>query len=280
MAADPVRHRAAVLGSPVSHSLSPLLHTAGYAARGLSDWQYTYADVTEPDLVEFVAGLDRSWRGLSLTMPLKEVAFEVATTVTDLAARAGAINTLIRRPDGGWDADNTDVFGIVQSLRHLPVVEVARGTEAVIIGAGATARSAGLAVEQLGIRSVAVAARRPEAAEKLAAFAVEQGLAARAVDLEAWVDQSAPLVLSTVPVGAGGYLAESARAVHARLDIVLFDVVYANWPSPLAAAVSAAGGETISGLEMLIHQAARQFELFTGQSVDVATMRAAAAERR
>lgn len=279
VAADRPSHRAAVLGSPVAHSLSPLLHNAGYAALGLSGWQYTYAEVTEPELVGFVRGLDESWRGLSLTMPLKEVAFEVAATVTEVARRAAAINTLVRRSDGGWDGDNTDVFGILESLRH-----VEHGGEAVVIGAGATARSAVVALSDLGVRRVAVAARRLEQAQALTAFASSQGMTGRAVPLQDWADKPPPLVVSTVPVGAGEALVASARAVHERLDTVtLFDVVYAPWPSPLAAAVQAAGGEAISGVEMLIHQAARQFELFTAgcatEELDIAVLRSAVRDR-
>lgn len=268
MAAEPVRHRAAVLGSPIAHSLSPRLHNAGYAALGLSDWQYTAAEVTEDGLSEFVAGLDGTWRGLSLTMPLKEVAFEVATTVSDLAVRAGAINTLVRRGDGGWDADNTDVAGIVESLRPLALDD-----HAVVIGAGATARSAVLALEILGVPRVTVAARRPEPAHALAAFADTQGLRTAAVPLADWCRQGAGLVLSTVP--AGGSTDLVAATAGSSLDLVLFDVVYAGWPSPLAAAVTAAGGTAVSGLEMLLHQAVAQFALFTGRQVGVETLRAA-----
>lgn len=263
----------------MAHSLSPLLHNAGYAALGLSGWRYTSAQVTEPELVGFVSLLDDSWRGLSLTMPLKEVAFEVATTVTEVARRSGAINTLVRRADGGWDADNTDVHGIVASLRH-----VEHGAEAVVIGAGATARSAVVALAELGVRRVTVAARRSEQALALSAFATSQGITGRAVPLQDWADHPPALVLSTVPVGASASLVASAQAGHARLDrVTLFDVVYADWPSPLAAAVQAAGGETISGLEMLIHQAARQFELFTAgcstSPLDIAVLRAAVLDR-
>lgn len=273
MAAESPPHRAAVLGSPVSHSLSPLLHNAGYAALGLRGWRYTYAEVTEPELVGFVDLLDESWRGLSVTMPLKEVAFEVATTVTQVARRTAAINTLVRRGDGGWDGDNTDVGGIVESLRH-----VEHRGDAVVIGAGATARSAVVALADLGVRRVAVAARRSDPARALTVLAAGLGMAARAVPLQDWVENPPPLVVSTVPVAASAALVASAQAAGGHLDdITLFDVVYADWPSPLAAAVSAAGGETISGLEMLIHQAARQFELFTGRFVDPTVLRAAVA---
>lgn len=264
-----------MLGSPIAHSLSPLLHNAGYAALGLSDWRYTLADLAEEDLAEFVDGLDESWRGLSLTMPLKEAAFDVASTVSEIARQAGSINTLVRRPDGSWEGHNTDVAGIVAALRHLDL-----GEEAVVIGAGATARSAVLAVRDLGIRSVTVAARRVEPARRLAALAEEHGLAARVVELAEWAGTGSRLVLSTVPVGASDALVDAARRSGAGLDVILFDVVYADWPTPLAATVTRAGGQAVSGLEMLVHQAALQFELFTGHAVDPAVLRAAVIDHR
>lgn len=271
--AESQSYRAAVLGAPIAHSLSPVLHRSGYAAVGLTRWRYDAIEVQESELAGFVAGLDASWRGLSLTMPLKEVAFEVAAAVSDVARRAGAINTLIRRADLAWDADNTDVIGIVESLRG-----VVHDGAALIIGAGATARSAVVALTELGVEEVAIAARRREPAEALVRFAREQGVRAGAVPLEQWAEQPHRLVLSTVPVAAGPALVEAARTDTGRsraLSGTLFDVAYVPWPSPLAAAVEASGGRTIPGIEMLIHQAARQFELFTGVPADLAAMQAA-----
>lgn len=270
MAAEPTRWRAAVLGSPIAHSLSPALHEAGYAAAGLSGWSYVAVELDESALPGFVGGLDRSWRGLSLTMPLKEVAFSVATGVSDVARSARAINTLVRRADGGWDAENTDVHGIVAALS-----EVEHGGRARVLGAGATARSAVLALHDLGVRRIEVTARRMDAAADLVAFASGQGLHGTVVALEGWALAPPPLVVSTVPVQAGPGLAARLARVDEPLEVTLFDVVYAPWPSPLAAAVLAAGGTVVSGLEMLLHQAARQFELFTGSPGDVAAMRAA-----
>ena len=113
-----VTRHAAVLGSPISHSLSPALHRAAYGALGLSGWVYDAHEVKAPELVGFVAGLGPQWAGLSLTMPLKEAAFEVADEVTVLAREVGAINTLVRLPDGRWSGDNTDVYGVSQALQE------------------------------------------------------------------------------------------------------------------------------------------------------------------
>ncbi|TDC50157.1 shikimate dehydrogenase, partial [Jiangella ureilytica] len=108
--------RCAVLGSPIAHSLSPVIHRAAYRRLGL-DWEYTAHEVDESSLARFVSGLGPEWRGLSLTMPLKRVALDVAATASDVARTVGAANTLVRRDDGGWDADNTDVPGVVATLR-------------------------------------------------------------------------------------------------------------------------------------------------------------------
>lgn len=267
---EPRLRRAAVLGSPIAHSLSPVLHTAGYAACGLTTWRYTRREVSADALAGVVAGLDASWRGLSLTMPLKEAAFDVATTVTDVAHRARAINTLVRRCDGGWDATNTDVAGIVEALRpHLrsPLPEV--GT---VIGAGATARSAVLALQDLGVTSIVVRARRPEAAGALADWArVDLGLSGTAAPLDR-LGEHERLVVSTVPPAAAQRVAD---VLPGTVGAVLLDVVYADWPTPPARAASRLGWRVISGLDMLVHQAAAQFTLFTGVEAPVEAMLAA-----
>lgn len=259
-------NRAAVLGSPVAHSLSPLLHAAGYAALGLRDWSYGRHEVDEGGLAPFVRGLDETWRGLSLTMPLKEVAFEVADRVSDLAREAGAINTLVRT-EAGWSGDNTDVHGLVAALRDAGVV---RPGTATIIGSGATARSALLALRELGVTSVRVAARNPTTAHELCRHLPG---AAHHVPLARWSQDPGEAVVSTVP-GAGG--AAAAEVVEDDLSgVVLLDVVYADWPTPLARAATTAGATVVSGLEMLVHQAARQLELFTGATAPVAAMQSA-----
>lgn len=278
--------RAAVLGSPVSHSLSPRLHTAGYAALGLTDWTYAAYDVTQDRLAGFVAELGPDWRGLSLTMPLKEVAFDVAATVSDTARAAGAVNTLVRRPDQAWHADNTDVLGIVRALQeHTPTDGF--GHEATVLGSGATARSAILALQALGITDVHVAARRPQARDDLARWAQQlPGGGPTVTDggLSSWADRPVRLVVSALAPEGGQAAAEALAGRGASTDpgtdwtgSVLLDVVYAGWPTPLARAASAARMTPVNGLAMLIHQAAAQFELFTGRAAALEAMRAAVA---
>lgn len=249
--------RAAVLGSPVAHSLSPVLHTAAYAALGLGGWRYDRHECTEPELPGFVAGLGPEWAGMSLTMPLKRVALDVASTVSELAAATGAANTLVRRDDG-WFADNTDVAGIVAALG--PV----RG-RAVVLGAGGTAQAALAALRELGVDDVEVRVRDASRTADLRAAADRLGVAPR---IREGFDLDAPdVVVSTLPKGA-------ADAVTGAAGTVL-DVVYAPWPTAFAAAAEAAGARVVSGLEMLLHQAVAQVALMTGRPGPVDAMRAA-----
>jgi len=262
--------RAAVLGSPVSHSLSPVLHTAAYAALGLDGWTYDRHECAESGLAGFVAGLGPEWAGLSLTMPLKRVALDVATSVSVLAAATGAANTLVRR-DGGWFADNTDVAGIVAALKGSG--GRGAGGRAVVLGAGGTAQAALAALRELGIDDIAVLVRDTARTAELRAAAVLLGVDPVVSDALADPQRAsealvgADVVVSTLPYGA----ADALRGPRG----VLLDVVYAPWPTAFAAGASAAGARVVSGLEMLLHQAAAQVELMTGRPGPVDAMRAA-----
>ena len=292
--------RAAILGKPVAHSLSPLIHNAGYAALGLADWDYGRFELDEAGLPGFVAGLDDSWRGLSLTMPLKRACLRVADEVGDLAAQVGVGNTLVRLPDGRWRADNTDIGGIVDVLAPhcLPPTTIA------ILGAGATALSTVLAASQLGVSSVRIYARDPAAAAKLADRATDLGLEADARPLADWTDGDEPVLVSTLPPGAltgdpGHRHAARSRSSQNEAGCcerpqdgswrgfpygappkLVFDVVYADWPTPLARAAAAAGARVVSGFDLLVAQAARQFKLFTGRDAPTGAMSAALDARR
>ena len=268
--------QAAVLGSPIGHSLSPVLHLAAYRALGLSQWSYGVHEVRAPALRSFVAGLGPHWAGLSLTMPLKEVAFEVADTVSDLAREVGAINTLVRRPDGGWSGDNTDVYGVVQALREAGGAQV---DSALVLGSGATARSVVAALAALGCTKVTFAVRsvaRPETLEQTR----RAGLTADVVDLGRLAELlgDMPVVISTLPANALNDIASPGGRLPATLlrsDHLLLDVVYTGWPTPLARSFQAAGARAVPGLEMLVHQAAEQVHLMTGRRPPVDQMRAA-----
>lgn len=265
-------NRAAVLGLPVSHSLSPVMHTAGFAAAGLGpSWRYTAVDCAEDELEAFVAGLDDSWRGLSLTMPLKEVALRVADRVDPLATALGAANTLARGPQG-WTAYNTDAPGITDALTQAGAATAERMA---ILGGGGTARAALGAAVDLGAE-VTVYVRRPEAGEDLRPVAHALGVP---MTVETWgraADAAAyDVVISTVPKGGADALAVAAWAA----PTVVFDVVYDPWPTPLAESARRAGCPTVSGLDLLLAQGVRQFELFTGAAAPVEAMRAALHDR-
>jgi shikimate dehydrogenase len=268
---------AAVLGKPVAHSLSPVLHTAGYRALGLADWAYAAHEVDVDGLVPFVAGLDETWRGLSLTMPLKQVALTVAATVSENAGDTGAANTLVRRDSGEWDAYNTDVVGLVRALGA-----VDHGGSAVILGSGSTARSAAAALAELGVQDVTVAARNAHAAGEVLRVLEERGVAGQRLPLEEWAGEPRRLVLSTLPpqggLPAAAELSAAATPGAGWAGATLLDVVYADWPTPLALAAAAAGMEVLSGLDMLVHQAAEQFRLFTGRDAPLGAMFAAGRE--
>ena len=262
------RTRCAVLGSPIAHSLSPTLHRAAYAALGL-DWTYDRFEVTADQLPDFVAGLDPSWRGLSLTMPLKEAVLSLGE-VDPVAQRAGAGNTLIL--DGSSRrVYNTDVAGLAWAVRRRASGPLPRVT---LLGSGATARSALLAAAGLGAATVTVVARTSAKAESLASLGRDLGLA---VAVRPWTADLPPadLVVSTVTAGAADPL---ALAVATSAPLVL-DVVYAPWPTALATAVQRAGGTVLGGLDLLVGQALRQIELMTGQAVAAEILYAALENR-
>jgi shikimate dehydrogenase len=268
--------RAAVLGSPIEHSLSPALHGAAYSALGLSHWRYGAHEVLPPALRGFVTGLGAQWAGLSLTMPLKEAAFEVADEVSDLAREVGAINTLVRRPDGGWSGDNTDVYGVSQALREAGCTHVA---SSMVLGSGATARSVVAALAMLGCQRVTFAVRstaRPETLD----HARRAGLEVDVVGLGQVADRvgDAPVVVSTLPANVLPAKALPDRMFPEGSSLqgqFLLDVVYAGWPTPLARAFEQAGARVVSGFEVLVHQAAEQVHLMTGLPAPVEQMRAA-----
>jgi shikimate dehydrogenase len=260
------RSHAAVLGRPVGHSLSPVIHNTGYAAAGLTEWSYTAHDCGETDLAPFAAGLDETWRGLSLTMPLKEVALDVADEVAPTATALGAANTLVRLPSGEWRAENTDAPGMVDALLGAGVATVER---LALLGAGGTARAALGAAKELGVAVVTVYARRPEAIEELRPVADDLDLDLIAMGWGHAADAGeADVIVSTVPKG----VADTLRVVW-RPDTILFDAIYDPWPTPLAASALAGGCRVVSGLDLLLAQAVHQFELFTGVDAPVTAMR-------
>jgi shikimate dehydrogenase len=258
--------RAAVLGRPIAHSLSPLLHRAAYAALGLTDWTYDALDVGADELPDLIAGLGPEWRGFSVTMPCKQAAVEVADLVEPLPRMLGAANTLVRT-EAGWRAENTDVVGIGMALQVAGVESVPR---AAILGAGGTAAAAAVALASLGAEHVEIVVREPARADGLARLLDGLGVATTVSDF-AGSAVGAPLVVSTVPLGGQ----ELAAGLPWRRQHTVLDVLYDPWPTPLAAAVSAAGGGVVAGSDVLFWQATVQVELMTGQAAPLDAMRRA-----
>jgi shikimate dehydrogenase len=269
--AEPVR--CAVLGSPVAHSLSPVLHRAAYRSLGL-DWSYDAFDVSEDALAGFVHGLSGSWRGLSLTMPLKRAVLELCDEVSDQARLLCSVNTVLIEPDGRRSGYNTDVTGFVRAFHESRVTAL---RSAVVLGAGATAASALAAVAELGADAVTVLARSAGRAAFVAGLGPPLGLDVTVGDLgRPPRPGDADVVVSTLPAGAQGEVAADALAALAP---VVFDVVYAPARTPLMQAALSVGGTVIGGFPLLLHQAVRQVELMTGaDTVPVEAMRRAGLE--
>jgi shikimate dehydrogenase len=262
--------RAAVLGSPIAHSLSPALHTAGYAAAGLDGWTYSVVECDEAGLPGFIASCDDRWAGLSLTMPLKRAVLPLLDRTEPLATEVGGANTVVFA-DGERHGYNTDVPGMVAALAEAGVSAPAAVT---ILGAGATACATLAALRATGLATVVVHARDQARVGDLLAAASRLDMA---VELRPFGSQvrDGDLLISTVPAGAADFYAERALAGGPGPTAVL-DVVYSPWPTPLAQAAAKSGITVIGGFDLLLHQAARQFELMTGvEPAPLSAMRAA-----
>jgi shikimate dehydrogenase len=265
MPTDP--RRAAVVGKPVAHSLSPVLHGAAYQALGLN-WMYTRIEVSESELPALVASLDESWVGLSVTMPGKRAALELAAAPTPRAKAVGAANTLVRTADG-WAADCTDVDGVTGALRAAGWTP---GPTGVVLGAGGTACAALAALAELGVSSATVVVRDVSRAVEAVACGEAVGLAVEvspwsATDFAGLASSTSVLVNTTPPEAVADVVADLA------LTPCVLDVIYHPWPTTLATAVASRGGVVATGLDMLLHQAFDQVAQFTGQEPPRAVMR-------
>jgi shikimate dehydrogenase len=277
--------RAAVLGHPVAHSASPALHRAAYAALGLAGWRYDAIDVTSDQLGEFVARLDATWAGLSLTMPLKQTVLPLLDHIEPLAVAVGAVNTVLVEAAGQRPVlvgANTDVYGIVTALaERLPARAPGsdpRRRAAVVLGGGATAASALAALAQLGCTTPVVYVRSLGRIGALRRAVHRMGVEPRYALLPTAPAEitAADLVVSTLPAGAAD---DVAAGLGAAARGVLLDVVYEPRPTALSLAWERAGGTVVGGERMLLHQAAEQVRLMTGCVAPVEAMERALAER-
>lgn len=244
-----------MLGSPIAHSRSPQLHLAAYRALGLDDWTYERIECGADELPVVVGGLDPQWVGVSVTMPGKFAALRFADEHTARAGLVGSANTLLRTA-GGWRADNTDIDGVAGALGPL-------AGRALVCGSGGTAPAAVVGLAELGVTGITVVARNPDKAARLVDLGAQIGVATRFCGLDSGglADEvaAADVLVSTVPADVAARYAGTFATIP-----VLLDAIYDPWPTPLAAAVAAAGGRAISGLQMLLHQAFAQVEQFTG----------------
>ncbi|MEW2011847.1 MULTISPECIES: shikimate dehydrogenase family protein [Microbacterium] len=250
-----------VWGDPIEHSLSPAMHTAAYALLGW-DWTYGRRRVDEASFADELASLGPEHRGLSLTMPLKHVAYAAAGQHDARAALTGAANTLVRS-GSGWHAFNTDAGGIVAALAEAGVVAADRAR---IVGAGATASAALVALSEIGVRQVWIAARRPAAAASLQDLAERLRLRVDAVPLDSATHASVDVTIATLPGGVSvdGSVADRLAAAGGAL----LDVVYGHWPTDLSRAWDRIGAPAQGGAGMLLHQAVLQIRAFASGGVD------------
>lgn len=252
--------RCAVLGKPVTLSLSPVLHRAAYAELGL-DWTYEAIEMDAAGLSGFLGGLGETWRGLSLTMPLKRVVVPLVDSLDDWARRSGVVNTVVLDDDGSRHGHNTDVPGAVAAIRSRCSGPL---RTAVVLGGGATAASMLLALAELGCTTATLRVRDPGraaqtvsgTAEHRRELAVEVGPLFESGE---WPSR-ADILISTLPVSAW-----STRLLATWAGVpAVFDVAYQPWPTPLLRASTQQGRTLVSGLDLLVQQAAGQVSLMTG----------------
>lgn len=275
--------RCAVVGSPIAHSRSPILHRAAYTALGLSGWTYDRVELNATQLGGWLAGLDETWRGVSVTMPVKQSALHCADSASELASLVGAANTLLRS-DCGWHADNTDVAGMLGALDEAGTT-AGRAESATVLGAGGTASAAVAALAALGHKHVGIVVRDPTRAQALFGLLARLNMTGQ---LHRWPGLGPPdrtfsgesppvdalcadLVISTVPAAATTYLVSHRW----RTGQTVLDVSYDPWPTALVEAAAARGAQAIGGAAVLLWQAVGQVELITGRPAPVEAMRAA-----
>lgn len=268
---EPRQRRCGVAGSPIGHSLSPVIHRAAYAELGL-DWRYTAHDIDAAGFPGFLGSLDDTWRGLSVTMPLKRIALDLAAHASDIARTVGAANTLVRS-GGIWWADNTDVYGARAALGERGVT-TARSV--CLWGGGATAASVLAALAAMAAGPVHLHVRSVRRARDTLAVAEALGHEVRPAPWDVGdACRRSEVTVSTAPSPALEPVLDRLAA-SAESGRALFDVIYDPWPTPLATRWLAAGGTVVSGLDLLVHQAVGQIELMTGHRVGAAALRRAA----
>ncbi len=254
--------KAGVLGSPISHSLSPILHRAVYAELGLAA-SYEAIEVRAGGLKNFLDSLDNSWTGFSLTMPLKEEVLKLASVINPIAQKIRSANTLYKGADG-WSATSTDITGFKEALAANSITKMG---SVLVIGAGATARAVVGACDLI-TEEITVMSRNPARISEMSNCATKAKL-----DFITWgqtpLISQVDLVVNTTPKLVADSL---AGQLSAKPHGTLFEVLYEPWPTALLARWRTLGSNSIDGLELLIHQGIDQIEIFTGKSLDRASI--------
>ena len=265
---------AAVLGSPISHSLSPVLHRAAYKSLGL-DIEYTAIETPTEMLAQRISQLSENSLGYSLTMPLKREVLALIDNQSQLVTQTGCANTVYRNAEQNWALENTDVFGIVQTILQAGLAPI---KSASILGSGATASSALSALAELEVDTVTCYARNEAAFPLLVAQSDVLRIDFQPVTFANDVVLAGDIVISTVPSSAQKQIIANLAADQSYP--ALLDIAYNPWPSDLAShwashRANTHSGPVLSGVEMLLWQACAQVELFTGEKAPVEAMRAA-----
>ncbi|MBM7825443.1 shikimate dehydrogenase [Arcanobacterium pluranimalium] len=274
--ASELKH-AGVVGDPINHSMSPILHNAGGEYASFERYR-----VQKGQLRSFLENLDTSWAGLAVTMPLKQEALAVCDVVDGLAKGVGSVNTLVIQPTGSSSlcvGFNTDVAGIVRAVREC-AAERGVFSKVLILGSGATASSALAAAIELGAQRVRVCARRQAGSGVfMAAHRLNIDLETGSIAQAAQEIQQADLVISTLPAHVADPIADELTQCAAVINAAVLDVAYDPYPSRLSSAVEKLGGTVVPGWLMLLHQAIDQIRLFNGDLAKEEAMREALAEQ-
>ena len=273
-----------LLGNPVKHSLSPVMHNAALEAMGLN-WRYLALPCEGTDLKAVLSGLRGvHCQGLNVTIPHKQSVASLCTTLSPLAERLGAVNTLLPLATGGWHGTNTDVEGF---LAPLVAADDWEGKRVLVIGCGGSARAVVAGLQTLQLSAIHVVGRRMEALHGFLADLHQDGVPLQGIsdqdpDLQALTD-AADLVVNTTPVGMAQHGNPAAVPLGSELwqglrpEAILYDLIYTPRPTTWLAAARRRGHRCFDGLEMLVQQGAASLRLWSGRDdVPVEAMRAAA----
>lgn len=272
--------RAGVIGHPLGHSLSPAIFRAAFERAGI-DATYEAWD-TELDLlagrIDALRGDD--YVGANVTIPHKQAVVPLLDETSELAAKAGAVNTIVHA-DGKLVGHNTDVAGFARALREDAGFD-ARGKRTMLLGTGGAARAVALALIEAGAALIYVVGRHPRQADAMAVGLKPRTSTGTTITWAYWGDgaylrslREADLVVNCTPVGLAGSETAGQSPVAADLiqpHVTVFDVVYNPDPTPLVAAARSRGATAVAGLGMLVYQAAESFRLWTGKDADTAAM--------